>query len=633
MTIPTSLNVTRPQAEGYDARLIYGNEDGEDIYVQLAPSGNTPVLRSTAEPSNQSPQLASNPEDFRPESGRIFSRSLFSGGEGLDKAHRARGGSDDPLRYWASEDIWINVAEPGVPEEIKLAWANEAITGTGTPATPFMVKVADGTRVFWANGSDVKWSDNILAGTPSIISEDPEAGGTPTTIDGLALLGKQLYAAIGAEGIHRRTWAGAWSHWSNLDADKIWGVKGRIFASVTNTLYEAASGAGSVILKALDTADDSWTDIIDGGHLVLAAATDGKVYAFSDESGQVVLRSETEMRPGEVPVALGYADGIVFIGTADKNVAGGKIGRLYIAQYSGVKLVGSRLVREWGDETSVKDHSPAAITATRDQVLFALLDDDGEMCVWSYLLATVGTWKRLNTSGVTRPQDIVVVDGQIVVSVPGAALVREHGTYYAASGWIIFPYADWYSAADKAIIGLRINSKDIAAAGMKIEFYYATDPDALLDENSALWTLAKTLNTSGVSESQEIPLLNVTGRGVALMVKMTRSTSNVLSPVVRSISARAFENLEDVLVRLPVNISDQLERPGRTPLRVRGRGTKLYAALREREGLPVEVHILRTGEKVKGRVESVELMQPAITPRGSSLLSANVVVRGVEVNE
>ncbi len=627
MTLPTTLNVLRPAAEGYEALLTYGTAAGEDLYLQLAPTGNAPIRRQTAQPAGQSPNTQANPEDFRPESGRIFSRAAWSSGEGLARAHRADPGPDDGARFWSSQNIRIAVPKPGDPEEFYLAADVEAISNTGTPAAPYAAIVADSHRIYWSDADTVKYSANLLAGTPTITTDAPGGG----TVVGLGILSGVLYTAHAAHGIHTRTAAGVWSHWSDLAATALWCVKGRVIAAVDAALYDAGATSTSILLKTLPTGT-VWTDVCDVGHLILAAASDGLVYAFADQSGSLVLQTETPLRPGEVPYSLGYADGLIFVGTGEPTTAGGKIGRLYVTEATGNRLTGTRLIREWGTTAATANHTPGLITATRDEVLIPVLDSDGKNAVWSFLLPTAGTFCRLYLgSGTAQPKVAFEMDGRLILVRAGANMLRETATF-AASGWLILPYADWYSASMKAIIGLRIESPVVTAAGEQIDVYYSTNPDAILDSAHASWVLADSITYTGdTSLPDEIPLDEVTGRGVTLKIKLTRSTSTTVSPSVRTVSARAFEDLDEVLIQIPVNTSDLVERPGKTPLQIPGRGRALYAALRARESQPAQLELLRSGEKIKGRVEEVGMQQPVITRRGLSMLSALLTVRGVKV--
>jgi hypothetical protein len=632
MTLPNTSNVARPQAEGYHALLTYGNDYIDNLYLQLYPTPDNPIQRATM-PAQQSPTFEINPEDYRPESGRIFSRSRFSGGEGLDRAHVPGMTELDTSRFWDSRHIEINIPRPGRVEELKLAKATEEISGT-TAATPYAARVPDGTRLFWADGAEVHTTANILAATPSITAQNPGtlSGEGSQTITGVAVLGAVCYAALnGAGSIHKRSSAGTWTTWSDLQANKIWAAKGRIMASDANILYEAAAGADSDQLKSVGV-DETWTMVIDAGHVLLCAATNGTVYAYAEETGTLILRGESPMRPGEVVYDMVYADGLVFVGIGDENVAGGKIGRLYIFQLSGARLVGGSLVREWGTESSTVDHTPTGMAVSRDEVLIPVLDDDGKAAVFCYFLPNAGFYRRIYFNEAPKPRQVFEFDDRVVIFRDGDTVLRQSGTVYETEGYWISPYADWYSTAQKAIVGLRIESVEIPAVGAEIGIYYATDPDAILDSTSSLWKLAKTLKLSRdrILED-EVPLSEVIGRGVAVMLKLTASTAGTATPKVRAVSARAFDDLEDVAIQVPVNISDILERPGKGPIRVPGRGLEVYAALRGREGQPAQLEMLRSRERIRGRVEKVTMSTPVHAPRGPAMLVANLQVRGVKM--
>lgn len=640
MQLPSRHNVLRPVAEGYEALLTYGTDLNENLYLQIFPTRDAQVLRDTAQQASVTPDIKQNPEDYRPGQGRIFSRSRFSGGDGLARAHRPNPPESDASRYWDGENIRITAPRPGQKEQVTLAREVGAVTGV--TATGPLLRIADSPRVFWYNGQDVKRSDNIHAASPTVTSEDPEAGGTPSTVAGLAADGRTVYAALGAEGIHKRTWAGVWSHWSDLAATDIWVAKGRVIAAVDNVLYEAAAGADSVVLKTLEVEAD-WNDVIDAGHLILAAASDGRVYAFSQEAGSLILRGESGLRPGEEPMVLGYADQLVFVGIGDDTTAGGRIGRLYVGELAGTRLANMQLIREWGSETTSTNHAPQAMAATRDEMLVVNLDDDADLACWSWLLPTAAFYRRMYLDASNVPTGVVAIDDRVVVSRSGATLVRELATY-ADSGWIIFPWADFYSAADKSWVGLRIENKPFTQAGAALNLSFSTTFADIDNNASTTWTVAKvqgtdanTITATRSSYADEIPLEEITGRGLAMKVDFTASTDGTVAPVLYSVSSRMLEGVGeggggDVTFTIPVNVSDLQERPGKTPIYIRGRGKETYAALRAREGLPAELEMFRLGEKIRGQVNRVTMPQPFITPRGSSILISYITVQGAAIS-
>ena len=60
---------------------------------------------STAEFPGQEVNLKQNPEDITTNIGQIFSRSDFSGGQGLDSAHRRNNKENDVSRFFDSKGV------------------------------------------------------------------------------------------------------------------------------------------------------------------------------------------------------------------------------------------------------------------------------------------------------------------------------------------------------------------------------------------------------------------------------------------------------------------------------------------------------------------------------------------------
>ncbi|KKK62201.1 hypothetical protein LCGC14_3006700, partial [marine sediment metagenome] len=309
------------------------------------------------------------------------------------RAHRRTGDPEfDASRYWDSRNIKVEPAKAGRPEELQLLFETGTIETAGE-TNLHLTRI--GAVLYWARGSNVKRTVNPTVANPTITSEDPEAGEAVTVISGLAVLGDKLYAAIGAVGIHRRAANGTWTHWSDLDCagEKIWGIKGRIIAASGASLYVAGATTTSTLLKTLPSGQ-TWTDVVDGGTVILAAATDGKIYSWSDESGTLMLRGEEDFE-GEVPYSLGMAQGVLFIGTGQVSTAAGKIGRLWIAEIVGLRIRNAQVIREWGSGAEALDRVPYSFLGTRDSMYFSVVEDSSETHLWRFHIATAGLsfWK------------------------------------------------------------------------------------------------------------------------------------------------------------------------------------------------------------------------------------------------
>ena len=100
------------------------------------------------------------------------------------------------------------------------------------------------------------------------------------------------------------------------------------------------------------------------------------------------------------------------------------------------------------------------------------------------------------------------------------------------------------------------------------------------------------------------------------------------APEVNSISYRALARPELVLVQIPVNLSDRVERPYRKPITVKNLGEAVYQSLKDREGTPVTLEIYDPQEIIRGVVESIEYPIEGNPNIGSVTRYAIITIRG-----
>jgi hypothetical protein len=82
---------------------------------------------------------------------------------------------------------------------------------------------------------------------------------------------------------------------------------------------------------------------------------------------------------------------------------------------------------------------------------------------------------------------------------------------------------------------------------------------------------------------------------------------------------------------MPINISDQIERPFRKALTVQGQGDLVYQALRNKEGKNVQLEIFRPDTLLRGIIENVSSPIDEISQRGSVTTYCLVRFRGSKV--
>lgn len=704
MSLPTKANVVRPRSKGYDALVEFGDTDNDSLYLRLATAPDRVLTVESAPPELPQIQTSETAEDIRPESGSTFSRTDFSGGEGLDRAHRRDGSDRDWSRYWDSRNIDVSPTKPGEPERIRLLHSTSQLEASA--AALLRTVVVDGT-LFFTNGVDVSSSSDPTASSPTITDEDPHDGEGDQTVTDVTGLGDQVYAAIEVNGIHQRSSGGSWSAWSNLLAVRVWGVKGRIVASTGTGLYEAAESTGGtpvtsvtgedsddlidetdhgledgqaiefmsltggsnlstdvtywVVNAATDTfqiaatpggsaldfgsdisdatyvaytandvllhtlpSGEEWTDVIDAGSAILAAGSDGLVYAFTpDENGVLGLIAETPMPRSEYPLALGWALGFVFVATGENTTGGGTVGRLWRFLLAGGVLEEGQNLREWGDGTTTLDRAPREIIATRDSIWTANVEDATESHVWRYHLSTAGLSRDviLGTSGLVR--GLESIDDRVFATVASDGLHREDTTF-ASEGYLIGPPADFFSAAAKHWFSVRLNTPTSLDGTVLVE--YTVEPEAITDPDDDSWRLATKATSLNPGDGTEQPLPDLLSRWLAFKILLQVGVSG--SPEVDAVAFRAFHHPDEIVIQLPVNLSDRVELPGKKPFIVPGLGFDLWRELKELEGEQVTLTLLNPPDSIRGHVERITTPVPSDSERGSPTLYSQITVRG-----
>ena len=97
--VATTVQVSSPQRKGYDFRL------DDNLFRAAIGPGREMSIQSSDVQAGQQVNVKQNPEDFTSNLGRIYSRNNFSGGQGLDTAHRANGSPKDTTRFFDSKGV------------------------------------------------------------------------------------------------------------------------------------------------------------------------------------------------------------------------------------------------------------------------------------------------------------------------------------------------------------------------------------------------------------------------------------------------------------------------------------------------------------------------------------------------
>jgi hypothetical protein len=625
--VASTSNVRNPKRFGYDVRL-------DNIYLRSAISpGREMTIQSSDVQAGQAVNVKQNPEDFTSNLGRIYSRNKFDAGQGLDTAHRADGSEDDVNRFWDSKGIDVFHGDDETSYNIHLLYTTAAQSLSFTASNNYLAQttngniyVTDGQTIRLYNGSS--WS-TIASGTT----------GATHNFTGIAAFGNKLYAttANGTSGSQLIYYNG--SSWSVLTTAQsgsggltgVYYVKNRLFItgndgtaeyiwekSPFDTWDNAWLADGDSIVEVEPT--HSFTNVIDGGAVVLASSTDGTVYSFKLTSGVYVNQGQTAI-PFEEVHSIASAEGIVFIGTKEVARDVGRLYRLELVNADDLYVLSNRqLIKEW--VISGIDTTPKSMFVSRDSVYLGIREAVNKVNLWRYYLPTGGLARDLQTAGNGFVTGITQDDGKFVIVSSGSDVYKETSTY-ESTGYLVLSAADFFTAESKQFVGAEISTLNLPDE-TNVSLMYSTKFEDLDNPEAATFTNAITqLGGTGDEEKQ---IAEVSRYIVGKIV--LNSTTGTNTPKVKSVQFRALARPELVVAQIPVNISDRVERPGRKAIKVKGLGETLYKSLRSKEGDSVTLELFEPAEVIKGVVEQISYPIQTNEAVGSDTQYAIITVRG-----
>jgi len=608
-------NVTDPKRKGYDFRI------DNDLF-RTAISTETTMTIQSSDVETQNINVAQNPEDFTRNIGRIYSRNNFSGGSNLDMAHKRGMTENDTTRFWDSSGLDVFTQNKGTPYSLKMLFQTELEQALDSSDGDNALAIV-GTKVYVSNDE-----------TLYVSTDGGENWSTQSTnltagyeIKGLAAHGSDLYivANNGSAGEIELLPDGGSSTQKMSAAiyDGIWSVKGLMLVSTGKTLhqYDGNTTVGSAI-ETLPTGQ-SWTDVVDAGAVILAVATDGRIYSIKDVAGTFTAKGTTELK-GEVVTCITETQGKIFYGTKVSQTGSKVIGRLYSADLNVADdlyvLANQQLIKEWNIDSI--DASPYRLYSTRDSVYTGIKETGSNSYLWRYYLPTAGIARDLKLGAGNIIKGIGIMNEKFLVTVQGSGIWQETSNY-ETEGYLITSNADFFTAEQKQWVEAQVETPDIAA-GNTVELHVTDDIEGITSSTHTSWT--KVLDVQSDSGTVEAQVDKISRYG-AMKVVLT-SQGSTSTPEVNSISYRALARPELVLVQIPVNLSDRVERPFRKPLTVKNLGEAIYQSLKDREGTPVTLEIYDPQEIIRGVVESIQYPIQANPNFGSVTRYAIITIRG-----
>ena len=632
--VPTTADVSNPKRKGYDFRL-------DNLLFRTAISNDRQLVIRSAEFPNQQIDLRQNPEDITTNIGQIFSRNDFSGGQGLDYAHKRNNADKDVTRFFDSKGVDVFHGDDETSYNVHLLYktAPEGISFNGTnnyltQITNGKLYVTDETTVYESTDSGDTW--NAL--TPTItINYD---------ITGIAAVGNTIYLTT-ADGTSNSelieydgtTWT---EHTTNQSSGGgltgVWFAKGQLFISGDNGTVELVwavspfnkswSSSDLQDADAIVTFEDSHhiSQIVDAGAVVLAASTNGDIYSIKDVSGTMTLFGQTNI-PFEEVHCIAATEGIVFFGTKEKSRDVGRFYRADLVTADNLYVLANRqLVKEWVEDGV--DTTPHFMFVTRDSVFCGVKESGSESFLWRYYLPTAGFARDIKMGAAGIVTGITNASNKFVVAVAGSDIYKET-SLYEDEGYLILPNVDFFTSEVKQWVGTTVEHDEITDT-RRVQSFISTKENTIDFPNSGNWELA---NDSTQGFGGEEVQINRNARYLNLKIVLKPTDDKTGTPVFRSVSARALPRPQLVVIDIPVNISDQVERPNRKRIKVRNLGETIYQELKQKEGDSVTLELYSPQEVIRGVVESVAY--PVINDAniGSVTQFCTVRIRGVRAED
>ena len=464
--VPTTNIISNPKRYGYDVRI-------DTLLLRSAVGPGREMQIQSSDVQEQGINVKQNPEDFTSNLGRIYSRNNFTGGQGLDTAHRANGTPKDTTRFWDSKgvDVFHGDDESSYHIHLLFQTADQGINFSASnnyiaQTTNGDLYVTDGTTIYKSNAVDngTNWS----------------AVSTGLTINynftGIASVGDMIFATT-ADGtsnseLIKFDGVSTWSEESTGQSSSgglngIWFAKGQLVFSGDDGSVERVwavspfnktwSGSDLADGDAIITFEDSHhvSQVVDAGAVVLVASTNGDIYSLKDVAGTFTLKGQTNI-PFEEVHSIAAAEGIVFFGTKEKSR---DVGRFYRAELTVADdlyvLANRQLVKEW--VISGVDTTPKFMFVSRDSVYCGIKESGSESYLWRYYLPTAGFARDLEMGASGLITGITNSNGKFVIAVAGKDIFLETSTY-ESTGYLITSAADFFTAESKQFVGAEVST-------------------------------------------------------------------------------------------------------------------------------------------------------------------------------
>lgn len=496
----------------------------------------------------QPPQtdVRNNPNEMPSNLGRYFAQGDFSHGAGQPYFHYE---SSDQAKFLHSEGF--DISEPGLLRHLNAVLAADG--GALTAGSTGRSTQCQG-KLFVADGTSVLVYDPI---TGTVATEDPDAGegGSPVVQD-LTTEGDQIYAALGANGIHVRNAAGTWSHYSDAQAILVGWLKDRLVAATARNFYEITASGAAPAAKL--TLKEGWTftDLGENGPYIYAPAIDedsglSKIHHFGlDNTLAVAVQGSTWLPNNELCYGFKGYLGVVFLGCGRVNSDGGKDALLYKAVPDGDGFLPLELIQD-SEGAGSRDLAVRGMATQGRNVLFGwTLGADSPFGVREGLgrydpaLDAFSTHLASSTS-TASPDPVLscgVFEGRVFfVTIDG--VWYEDVTNKVAQAELISSIATFQNAGLKKWDESELSTKELPATASVDLQYTTTHPE------EDVWSLAGVHSTTDETTAR-FRHANTESSRLTVKLVSNATSGQTLAPEIESYNVRVNPTVDNIEYRL-----------------------------------------------------------------------------------
>jgi len=272
------------------------------------------------------------------------------------------------------------------------------------------------------------------------------------------------------------------------------------------------------------------------------------------------------------------------------------------------------------------------MTSTRDEIFWfvkELFDGVYTEALWRFDLVTNGVNRVVTVPG-TNLNGLIQYDNIAAgIDFTSNIIMVSDPDQRQSEGWMIFPNITFGINTDISWLATVVEASDLVDTGPQVELWYSTDPDSILDRHHRSWTLMQRFSSPG-SSGTEVPFVGVSARTMSLQLRLFSQSGGTSSPAVTRIALRGIPAHRDLIVMVPINVSDYLSAPDRRPVRVPGMGNDLHREMLGLIGRSVEALVLDPPLEFRGIVNNVSEPVEFLAPRGSVTRYCYLELRGNE---